>query len=386
MRACPAPPAGFASCHALVRTDGQPVSKPGGKPAPPPSAPTRGLFPADLQTAYQLSALTGGTGTGHAIAIVDAFDAPNVVDDLAFYRHSFGLPVMSTCVVGISSVTAPDGSPCFAKLNQSGGQKYPRANGGWAQEISLDVDMASAICPLCNIVLVEADSNSFANLGAAENYAATLHPDAISNSYGGGDASDSTYGAYYNHARIAITVSSGDNGYGVEYPASSQYVTAVGGTTLPYSKDTSGTTFSAETAWSGAGSGCAAYNTQPAWQASNAVISGVCPKRAVADVAAVADPATGVAVYDSYAYQGLSGWLVFGGTSVAAPIIAGVYALAGNAGAVTYPSSLPYSAPPGSLHDVSAGSNGSCGTVLCNAGSDWDGPTGLGTPIGVGAF
>ena len=202
--------------------------------------------------------------------------------------------------------------------------------------------------------------------------------DVISNSYGGSDASDANYGSYYNHPGIAVTVSSGDAGYGAEYPASSHYVTAVGGTSLHTASNTRGWT---ETAWSGAGSGCSAYNTALSGQAS---VGTGCANRAVADVSAVADPATGVAVYDSTAYQGYVGWMVFGGTSVAAPIIGAVYGLAGNAGSID--NNYPYS-HAGSLFDVTSGCNGSCPTTQwCNARTGWDGPTGLGTPNGTGAF
>lgn len=175
---------------------------------------------------------------------------------------------------------------------------------------------------------------------------------------------------------MAITVSSGDSGYGVEYPAASQYVTAVGGTTLNWN----GTTRT-ETAWSGAGSGCSLYEPKPSWQSAITT----CANRAVADVSAVADPNTGVAVYDTVRYQGQSGWFKVGGTSASSPIIAGVYALAGNAASVVR-GSYPYS-QTAALNDVTSGSNGSCGgSNLCTAGSGWDGPTGNGTPNGTGGF
>ena len=163
----------------------------------------------------------------------------------------------------------------------------------------------------------------------------------------------------------------------MEYPAASQYVTAVGGTSLKRSTSTRGWS---ETVWGGAGSGCSAYETKPAWQTDNG-----CTRRTVADVSAVADPYTGVAVYDSLRYQGYAGWMVFGGTSVAAPVVASVYALAGNASAVNY-GAFPY-ANSSALNDVTSGSNGSCGGgYLCTAKAGYDGPTGLGTPIGAAAF
>ena len=361
IRVCGSPAPGTAYCHALLNTDRSHSAGSVG----PNTAPS-GYGPADLQGAYQLPSSTAGTG--QTVAIVDAYNDPSAESDLAVYRSQFGLPACTTS------------NGCFKKVNQNGVMgSYPRNSGSWSQEISLDLDMVSAICPNCHVLLVEASSPSFSNLGAAENEAAKLGASEISNSWGGSDTSDANYGAYFNHAHVAITASSGDGGYGVEYPASSQYVTAVGGTSLTPAGNTRGWS---ETAWSGAGSGCSSYNAQPAGQTTAMT---TCSKRAVADVSADADPGTGVAVYDSYAYQGYQGWLVFGGTSVASPIIASVYALAGNAASVTY-GSYPYS-HTGSLFDVSSGSNGSCGgSVLCNAGVGWDGPTGLGTPDGTGAF
>jgi subtilase family serine protease len=236
--------------------------------------------------------------------------------------------------------------------------------------------MVSAVCPKCHILLVEASTATFTNLGAAVNTAARLGANAISNSYGGGESSfDPSWDtSYFNHPGIAITASSGDSGYGVEYPAASRFVTAVGGTSLTKASNTRGWS---ETAWSGAGSGCSNYDSKPSWQTD-----GGCGNRTVADVSADADPNTGVAVYDTYHS---SGWLVFGGTSVASPIVASVYALAGNASTLTY-ASHAY-ANIASLNDVTSGSNGSCGgSYLCTAGVGYDGPTGLGTPNGVGAF
>ena len=344
-RVCATATAGTASCHAYVRTDLAPAAVPSG------------YGPAELRSAYNLT--TSGSAS-QTVAIVDAFDAPSAEADLAAYRTQYGLPACTTA------------NGCFRKVDQNGGTNYPRRNTGWAQEISLDLDMVSAICPNCHILLVEAKSNSFANLGTAENRAATMGATVISNSWGGSDASDATYGSYFNHPGIAITVSSGDNGYGVEYPASSTYVTAVGGTHLTSGGGTRGWT---ETVWSGAGSGCSTLNTALSGQAS---VGTGCAKRAVADVSADADPNTGVAVR----YNG--SWLVFGGTSVASPIIAGVYGLAGNSASIN--NNYPYQ-HASSLYDVTSGSNGSCPTSQwCTARTGWDGPTGLGTPNGTGAF
>jgi subtilase family serine protease len=356
-RVCSTATAGYAACDALVRTDAK------GKPAAT-SAPS-GYGPADLQSAYNLAGLQSG---GRTVAIVDAYDDPTAEADLATYRSTFGLPPCTTA------------NGCFHKINQRGTTAPPRKNGGWAQEISLDLDMVSASCPDCHITLVEADSASFANLGAAVQTAAK-QPGvvAISNSYGGSDASDGTYGNYYNHPGIAVTASTGDNGYqGGSYPASSSYVTAVGGTSLKKASTARGWS---ESVWSGAGAGCSTYNA--ALPAAAGFDTG-CSKRAMADVSAVADPYTGVAVYDSTAYQGSSGWMVFGGTSASAPIIASVYALSGNTAG--YANALPYQ-HASALNDVTTGSDGSCPTTQwCTARSGWDGPTGLGTPNGVSAF
>jgi subtilase family serine protease len=353
-RVCPGPAAaGFALCHSIVQVDR------GGKPKPNPTP--SGYGPPDLQAAYNLKSSVGGSG--QVVAIVDAYDDPNAESDLAVYRSQFGLPACTTS------------NGCFRKVDQSGGTNYPRGNSGWAEEISLDLDMVSGICPNCRILLVEASSNSFANLAAAEDEAASLGATAISNSYGGSEYSGETSDeSHFNHPGIAITVSTGDGGYGVEFPAASRYVTAVGGTSLTKS----GSTYT-ETAWSGAGSGCSAYIPKPTWQTDTG-----CANRTVGDVAAVADPNTGVAVYDTYGLHP-GGWLVFGGTSVSSPIIAGVYALAGNAASLTY-GSYSYAHTSG-LFDITSGSNGNCGgSYLCTAVTGYDGPTGNGTPNGTTAF
>jgi subtilase family serine protease len=315
-----------------------------------------------LQSAYNLPSSTAGSG--QTVAIVDAYNDPNAESDLAVYRSQFGL----------SACTTANG--CFKKVDQTGGTKYPRGNSGWAEEISLDLDMVSAICPNCHILLVEASSNSFTNLGTAVNTAVSLKANVVSNSYGGSESSTETsYASYYNHPGVIITASSGDSGYGVQSPAAFNTVVAVGGTSLSRSSTTRGWS---EAAWSGAGSGCSAYITKPGWQTDSG-----CARRTVADVSAVADPNTGVSVYDTYG-QG-TGWMVFGGTSVASPLVASVYALAGNASSVNAASSL-YS-HTSNLNDVTSGSNGSCGgSYLCTSGPGYDGPTGLGTPNGVGAF
>ena len=321
-----------------------------------------GYGPADLRAAYSIPP-TGAAGT---IAIVDAYDDPAAEADLAVYRQQFGLPACTSA------------SGCLRKVDQDGGQHLPVADGGWAQEISLDLDMASAICPGCRLLLVEATSSSQANLGAAVQTAVRLGADAVSNSYGGPDASDRTYGRYYHHDGVAITASSGDNGYGVSYPASSRWVTSVGGTTLTHNRSKRGWK---EAAWSGSGSGCSTRNATT-WQRSGTTS---CDGRAVADIAAVADPSTGVAVYDSFAFQNTSGWLTFGGTSAASPIVAAAFALAGNAAQV-HDGSFVWMHHKGGVNDIATGSTGSCSTSQwCNARRGWDGPTGWGSLKGLRA-
>jgi subtilase family serine protease len=358
-RACDVPGAQVAACDAQLVTDsaGTPLVTNG---TPPPNA----LGPAQFHGAYALptNALSG-TPT---VAIVDAYDDPSIESDLAAYDAQYGLPPCTTA------------NQCFRKVNQAGGTSYPAANAGWSLEIALDVETAHQICQNCNILLVEASSNSYANLYAAENEAAALGATAISNSWGGGEYSGETIDdSVFNHPNVFITASSGDGGYGVEYPAASRYVTAVGGTTLSVG---SGNSWAGETAWSGAGSGCSAYEPKPAWQTDTG-----CSRRTVADVSADADPNSGAAVYDSVTYQGQSGWFQVGGTSLASPLIASVYALTGTTANGSY-GSIPY-ANTSSLHDVTLGTNGSCGgSYLCTATGGYDGPTGLGTPNQLTAF
>jgi len=329
------------------------------------SAPV-GYGPADLQAAYALPSDDGGAGM--TVAIVDAYDDPSAEQDLATYREEFGLPACTTA------------NRCFRKVDQAGGHSYPAVDEGWSQEISLDLDMVSAVCPNCRILLVEAQSSAQSNLGLAVNTAARLGADAVSNSYGGPDASDSSYGRYYHHPGVAITASAGDSGYGVSYPASSKWVTAVGGTTLR--RSTRARRGWSEGVWDYTGSGCSTRNTTT-WQPSSTT---GCTGRAVADIAAVADPATGVAVYDSLTYEDTNGWLTFGGTSASAPIVAAAFALAGNTADVADGSYI-WAHHRGGVNDVTSGSNGSCDTPRwCTAAYGWDGPTGWGTPKGVAAL
>jgi hypothetical protein len=353
---------GFARCLELVDATPRGFHPTAGGP---------GYAPSDLQSAYNLPSATNGTG--RTIAVVDAYDDPSAAADLATYRAMYGLP----------ACTMANG--CFRKVNQLGGTSYPAANDAWSSEISLDLDMVSAICPNCHILLVEATIPYSTDLGAAEDEAAALGATEISNSYGGPEGSfDQSTDHYYDHPGIAITAGSGDDGYGVNYPAASPYVTSVGGTNLEPSGNSRGWM---ESAWGntgdgGAGSGCSAYESRPSWQSGNPNITVVCAHRAVADVSAVADPASPVIYYDSY--DGALGWGLAGGTSASTPIIAGVFALTTNASA--FGTGYLYSHTVG-LNDVTSGSNGSCGgSALCTAETGWDGPTGLGTPNGINAF
>jgi len=355
---CGAARMGEARCMSYVRTDIP--SRTGLSPNT-----INGYHPADLISAY---ALPGGTaGTGQTVAVVDAYDDPNAEADLAVYRSSFGLPECSTA------------NGCFQKVNEFGqaGPLPVADTTGWSEEESLDVDMVSAICPNCHIILAEANNNNDFNLARAVDAAVALGAGAVSNSYGG-DESGYFFNKYFRHRNHIITASSGDSGYraGPQFPADSEAVIAVGGTRLIHSNNSRGWD---ESAWSGAGSGCSAVVAKPVWQTDS-----LCSMRMIADIAADADPATGVAVYDTYRF--VHGWSVFGGTSVASPIIASVYAIAGPIPGHDYAHGL-YQAPAGSLNDVITGSNGSCGgTYLCTAMPGYDGPTGMGTPNGIKAF
>ncbi|WP_037856581.1 kelch repeat-containing protein [Streptomyces sp. NRRL S-31] len=333
----------------------------------------QGYGPVDLRGAYGLPA---NGGEGATIAVVDAFDNPNAEADLAVYRAQYGLPPCTTA------------NGCFTKTDQRGGTDYPAADPGWATEISLDLDMVSAVAPKARILLVEADSATIENLGTAVDQAVALGAKYVSNSYGSNytffpeDPAESAADVHYDHPGVAVVASSGDYGYGVAYPAASPHVTAVGGTTL--SKDPAAARGWSESVWdhdgAGTGSGCSLYEPKPSFQRDTG-----CPGRTVADVSAVADPDTGVAVYDSFGDTG--GWGVAGGTSASAPIIAGVYANAGTPAAGSYPAVYPYADGGTALHDVTTGSNGTCSPAyLCTAGPGYDGPTGLGTPAGTAAF
>jgi carboxypeptidase family protein len=387
--ACNAPrPKGYARCLAIVRTPSDRQITPDDS-GPPSGA----LGPADIQSAYKLP-----LGGGQTVAIVDAYDDPNAESDLAVFRSKYGLPPCTTA------------SGCFSKVNQDGQPSplpQPSGTTGWSLEESLDLEAVSSACPGCNIILVEANSDSNSDLYTAENAAVTLGAKFVSNSWASceysGETSDEQ--SYFNHPGVAITAASGDWGYDNQgfpgggcntpsFPAASQYVTSVGGTTL--TKDTSVSRGWDESVWGtspteGTGSGCSQYEPQPAFQGNIPALDAACrSNRATSDIAADADPASGLAVYDSNPgdCNGPCDWIQVGGTSLATPLIASMYALAGTPAANSYPVTYPYQDQnqSGDLFDITTGSNGSCGNALCQAGAGWDGPAGLGTPDGVKAL
>jgi subtilase family serine protease len=349
--ACAPATPGTATCFAKIRVV-----------AGTHTAAQSGYGPADLTSAYAVPA----GGAGRTIAIVDAYGAPTVEADLAVYRQTYGLPACTTA------------NGCLRVVNQAGdASPLPAPDQGWAAETSLDVDMASAICPSCRILLVQATSNAIDDLSASVDTAARLGANSISNSYGSPEfAAQKQFEEHYHHPGQPVVVSAGDNGYGVSFPASSAYVTSVGGTSL--TRDGSGWT---ESVWSGTGSGCSAYVAKPSWQTD-----AHCPMRMLNDVAAVADPATGVAVYDTYSQPG---WITLGGTSVSAPIIAAMYALTDTSGTDDGGPAWRHH-PAGAFRDVTTGTNvpgisaATCGgDYLCTGTAGYDGPTGWGTPQGL---
>lgn len=340
---------GYVRCNSLIRTD-----IPGHLAAP--NFTPSGYGPSDLQTAYNLTRASARDGTGQTVGIVDAFNDPNIESDLAVYRSQFGLP----------PCTSANG--CFTKVNFA-----RHGNIGWAEEESLDVDMASAICPNCHILLVEAKTNSTTDLTNAEQYA-VAHATVVSNSWGGSETTPNpSIDSVYSSSTVAITASTGDSGFNktAQWPAILPTVTGAGGTTL------TSVSPRVESAWSGAGSGCSIFYAKPSYQSG---VNTGCTMRAEGDLSGDADPNTGVAVYDTFH---VGGWLVFGGTSVSSPILASVFALAGNSS--TNNNTYVYS-HASSFNDITSGSNGSCGAPLCTAGPGWDGPTGLGSPDGTSGF
>ena len=430
---CPAARPGDASCLALelvpARTgsaDARPYVLGAGAVA---RGPAGGLTPADLASAYGYSPSVGGSG--QTVALVDAYDDPNVEEDLGAFDAHYGL----------SACTTSNG--CFEKVGQTGSTtSLPAADkNGWSIEIALDVETAHSVCASCKILLVEADSESLADLAASVDEAVTLGANEVSNSYGALETEmAASEQAAYSHPGVVITAAAGDSGYldwddvaefgaapGVpDAPASLQSVVAVGGTSLELKANA---TRKSETVWndsgppsgkgfkqfSAGGGGCSTLFTAPAWQQSVAgwASAGCGTKRLDNDIAAVADPYTGFDIYDSYAYEAgfTTGWLTVGGTSLSSPLIAALYGLAGGGQGVSYPAATLYThlGQASSLYDVTGSGNGYCdgeqpgpcgepevneqlgdvdceGTTACDAAAGFDGPSGVGAPNGLGAF
>jgi hypothetical protein len=442
---CKTPKAGHASCFAMHREvvkAGTPGARAMTMTVQPGYAtgPAGSFTPADLATAYAVNPAATTTAT---VGIVDAYNDPNALTDLNTFDAHYGL--------------APETSTSFKKVSQTGSTTVlPVADSGWAAEESLDLDAVRGLCKTCKIILVEANSNSFSDLAAAENEAVTLGANVISNSYGGAESGAIPLSilSAYTHSGVVITASTGDNGmfdwdnYNVlggvssnapEIPSSLNTVVAVGGTTMYLNSDA---TRSAETVWNENGSsdltgyyagrmgatggGCSTQVTGQLWQraVSNYSQTTCGSRRLAADIAALADPFTGYDIYDTYGY---TGWMTFGGTSLASPLIAAMWGLAGGSGGVANPSLSLYghfkSDTSHPLYDVTAGGNGLCdgtpatacqnfigsppntlgrgtldcawlagsatlaaGTRECDAATGYDGPSGVGTPIGLNTF
>lgn len=354
--ACPGSRQNRARCDVLVRTDIAPQNAP------------QGLTPAQLQSAYKLTKYSSSRGAGQIVAIVDAYDNPDVASDLATYRSAFGLPTAK-----------------FTKYNQFGQQKnYPEGNFGWGIEIDLDAEMVSASCPNCTIDLIEADSDTWSDMQTAEKEAVKLGAHIVTNSYTGSGASQSDY----DKRDVTYLASAGDTGYGLYDPADFTSVVAVGGTELTQDGGKRGWT---EVVWSSTngnpyvstGGGCST-RLKPSWQHDPG-----CVHRTGNDVSAIADPDSGVAEYDSYAYA-YYGWIVSGGTSVSTPFVAGIFALAGDASKQDGGKRFWDNKSRG-LYKITSGSDGTCSpTYLCTAGTNeygsYSGPAGWGTPDGIAAF
>jgi hypothetical protein len=335
--------------------------------------------PADLRHAYRLVKASPTRGKGKLVAIVDAFSDPNAASDLAHFRNIFHLP----------PCTRANG--CLHIVNQNGKRSpLPRPRADWAGEISLDLDMVSAICPKCHILLVEASNDLTSNLGIAVNRAVRMGAKFVSNSWGSSEfRGENHFSHFFNHPGHVIAFASGDFGFGPTFPADLQYVTSIGGTRLVHANTSRGWS---EGVWGqtpsdpqhATASGCSHGQAKPSWQLVDAKPGG-CFTRTENDVAAVADPATGVKVYDSFGTS--TPFQVFGGTSASTPIITGIYALAGHPKVRTYPAQYSY-IRHGNLFDVKSGTNGTCSSrkYLCTGIGGFDGPTGFGTPNGIRAF
>jgi hypothetical protein len=362
----------------LLSTGFQPtyVLIPHGGPTPFGTPGPTGYTPAQVRHAYGFDQIsfngTTGDGSNTTIAIVDAYDDPNIANDLHQFDLKFNLP-----------------DPTFTKVNETGGTTMPSANAGWASEIALDVEWAHAIAPGANILLVEASSSFYSDLLTAVQYAASQSGVvAVSMSWGGGEFSGETsFDSYFQtpsgHDGVTFVASSGDSGSPASYPASSPNVVAVGGTTLKL--DASNNILS-ETGWSGSGGGISSVESQPSYQSG--VVTQSSTRRATPDVAYDANPNTGFPVYDSYNNGTSAPWSQFGGTSDAAPQWAALIAIADQGRALAGLSSLDgpsetlpklYSLSSSDFHDITSGT--STGSPNQSAGTGYDLVTGLGSPV-----
>ncbi|HUJ23623.1 MAG TPA: S53 family peptidase [Bryobacteraceae bacterium] len=334
------------------------------------ASPFAAIFPSKLRVAYGFN-LVQGSGGGQTIAIVDAFDDPNIEADLGTFSTAFHLPACTTA------------NGCFQKV-YAAGTKPPSDTTGWASEIALDVEWSHAIAPAAKIMLVEARSNNNADLYQAVDVAVQNGANIVSMSWGGGETSnEATTDSHFNISHVIMVASSGDSGHGAQYPAASPYVVGVGGTSLTVNTSTGA--YVSETAWSGSGGGASRFEPQPVYQ-SGFQTTGM---RGVPDVAYDADPNTGVPVYNSFNCGSACpvGWAQFGGTSISAPQWAALFAIANSlrvAGGKTtldQVNFLLYPAAEADYHDITTGSNGNrrCGAI-CKAGPGYDFVTGVGSP------
>jgi hypothetical protein len=309
-----------------------------------------------LRSAYAMGSVPPGTST---IGVIDAFGYPHAEADMNHYRAQYGLPACTTA------------NGCFRKLNQAGeAGNYPTPDQSWGMETALDLQMVSAACPTCHIVLVEAKNPGDAAFALAEQTAVDAGATVTSHSYGRIELTGDDSRTSYDHAGVTAVASTGDEGYSpASFPATSPGIVAVGGTVLSHPNgDPQGW---AEKVWSGASSGCSAFFAKPSGQPGTA-----CPGRSVADVSAVA---SGLAIYDTSVPKGYRGWAEVDGTSASAPLIAGMIASVGAGG--LRPPDL-YAKGPAAFHDVVSGSNGFCRhNYLCTGVRGYDGPTGLGSPV-----
>jgi hypothetical protein len=361
--------AGAFSCDGWVA----PAARAGAAATQPPAA---ALSPAQFHVAYDLPTAARRSQT---VAVVIPYGAPTIAGDLATFSSRFGLP------------SCRPGTGCLRIVNQDGAPgPLPSGNGDWPVEAALGVETVHGICRGCRILLVEARSTLDPDLAAAVDTAARLGANEIAISFFSTETfSEPQYASHYDHPGSVIVAASGDSGYLGSYPnfpASLPTVISAGGTHLSLHRDGS---YAGETAWSSSGSGCSSFFSAPTWQAAAAASAGCGDHRALNDVAADGDPATGAAIYTSTAVPsqgGEKGWFQVGGTSLAAPLIAGVFALAGGTPANVSPGATLY-AHRAALHDITRGANGACGgTPICQARAGYDGPTGLGTPNGLAAF